>query len=157
MVSWRNNYTISTTSNYNTTRTVEWLFDDVPFVETPNDYEGFVYVIHNPTTERYYIGQKRFWTTRKLPPLKGRKNRRHRRIESDWRNYWGSSEALHQDIELYGTEYFSRNILQLCTSKGELNYVEAKLQFEYDVLFDPHSYNGIINCKIHRSHLSKKG
>ena len=134
---------------------MSWIYQGTFLNEAPEEYEGFVYVIHNFQTKRYYIGQKRFWTVKKLPPLKGRKNRRHKRVETDWRDYWGSSEALQADIDALGQSNFSRTILTLCKTKGDINYEEARLQFQYGVLKDPLAYNGIINCKIHRSHLSK--
>jgi hypothetical protein len=37
--------------------------------------------------------------------------------------------------------------------KGELGYLEAKEQFDRNVLLSEEYYNGIINCKIHRSHV----
>ena len=110
----------------------DWLYQGKPYTETPEEYQGFVYVIHNFSTNRFYIGQKQFWTVKKLPPLKGRVNKRHKRV---------------------GKSQFHRTILRLCKTKGELNYHEARLQFKYEVLLDECSYNGIINCKIHRNHL----
>lgn len=133
-----------------------WLYKSKPYTETPDDYEGFVYLIHNPQTNKFYIGQKRFWSVRKLPPLKGKTRKRTQKKPSDWQNYWSSSEALQQDVQLLGESQFVRTIIKLCRTKGELNYYETKLQFKYDVLLDERSYNGIINCKIHRSHLLKK-
>lgn len=131
----------------------DWIYKGQPFTETPKEYQGFVYVIHNFSTNRFYIGQKQFWTVKKLPPLKGRVNKRHKRVASDWQDYWSSSEALKQDVELLGKSQFTRTILLMCESKGLLNYHETRLQFKYEVLLDERSYNGIINCKIHRNHL----
>lgn len=152
MVSW----TISSIS-YPSSHSASsgWYWQGQTLTEAPQDAYGFVYVIHNPQTARYYIGQKQFWTIKKLPPLKGKVNRRHRKVESDWKDYWGSSDALHQDLDNLGKHCFVRVIVAFASSKGELNYLETKAQFERDVLLDPLSYNGIINCKIHRSHLSK--
>jgi hypothetical protein len=133
-----------------------WLYKGKPLAQAPKEYEGFVYLIHNPSTNKFYIGQKRFWSVRKLPPLKGKTRKRTVKKESDWQDYWSSSEALQQDAALLGKEHFVRTVVKLCRTKGELNYYEAKLQFKYDVLLDERSYNGIINCKIHRSHLPKK-
>lgn len=147
-------WTISGIPN-NSNNSTDWLYEDQPILEAPEDYVGFVYVIHNPSTNRYYIGQKLFWSIKKLPPLKGKVNKRHVRTETDWKEYWGSSEHLHRDLDKLGKAQFTRTILEVASTKGELNYLEAKLQFEYDVLLDPLAYNGIINCKIHRSHLPK--
>jgi hypothetical protein len=45
--------------------------------------------------------------------------------------------------------------LHLCMSKGEMSYLEAKEQFDRDVLLSSEYYNGIINCKIHRNHVKR--
>ena len=132
-----------------------WTYKGEPVTTPPAGVLGFVYEITNSNTGEYYIGQKHMWSVKKLPPLKGKKNKRHRRVESDWQTYWGSSTKLLADIELLGSNQFTRNILQYCNSKGTLNYVEAQMQFERAVLLDSLSYNGIINCKIHRKHLGE--
>tara|TARA_R110001632_G_C11177511_1_gene400416 strand:+ start:295 stop:705 length:411 start_codon:yes stop_codon:yes gene_type:complete len=136
---------------------MSWIYKNTVFTTAPEDCEGFVYVIHNVFTKRYYIGQKRFWSVKKLPPLKGKVNKRHKTVETNWKDYWGSSEALHSALESEGKNRYTRIILRLCATKGDLNYYEAKEQFDRAVLLDPLSFNGIINCKIHRNHLSKKG
>ena len=74
----------------------------------PDEYEGFVYLITNLTNNRKYIGKKlaKFKTSK--PPLKGKKNRRRGYKESDWRDYWGSSDKLQADLEKLGPENFTR-------------------------------------------------
>ena len=61
------------------------------------DYIGFVYKITHIPTGKYYIGKKFFWKILKRPPLKGKKNKRHEKQPSDWKEYWGSSEELLKD------------------------------------------------------------
>ena len=87
-------------------------------------FHGFVYCITNKIDGRKYIGKKFFWRTKKLPPLKGRKNKRHVQVESDWRDYWGSCPALLRDIEALGKENFEREIIQVCDSKFDCAYRE---------------------------------
>jgi hypothetical protein len=111
-------------------------------------YQGFVYKITNKTNNKYYIGKSNFWYIEKKPPLKGRKNKRHVKKETKWRDYWGSSESLRKDIEELGVENFRREILWLCQNKWEMSYFETKEQIDRNVLFDDYSYNGIINCRI---------
>lgn len=125
-----------------------WIYLGEPLTQAPEDSQGFVYIIENTKTNRKYIGQKNFWTTKKLPPLKGKQNRRHRQVETDWQDYWGSSTELSKDIQLLGTQHFYKKILKLCANKTEMNYLEAKLQFDCDVLLSDEYYNGIINCRI---------
>ena len=135
---------------------MSWLYQGSVLELAPDEYQGFVYKITNTTTKGYYIGQKRFWSVKKLAPLKGKKNKRHKTVETDWRNYWGSSVHLQADVDRLGKSQFEREILLLCATKGDLNYYEAKMQFDAGVLLDGLAYNGIINCKIHSKHLSKK-
>lgn len=124
------------------------MYMNKPYTEASEDYEGFVYEITNLANGRKYIGQKRFWTTKRLPPLKGRKNKRIRRTESDWRDYWGSSKELQADILAQGEALFARRILILCANKNQMNYFEAREQFAREVLLDNTYYNGIINCRV---------
>jgi hypothetical protein len=109
---------------------------------------GFVYLITNLKTGRKYLGKKFFWKIKKAPPLKGKKNKRLTRVESDWRNYWGSSAELLEDIKKLGTKYFKREILDYYATRWECAYYEAKYQFYYEVLLKRDYYNGIINCRL---------
>jgi len=121
------------------------------WLHAPNDitpWEGFVYCITDTITGKYYIGKKSFWKRRTLKPLKGKKRKRHTVIESDWKDYWGSSKDLLKDINKYGKKRFERVMISCFETKFEVSYWEAKLQFDRDVLFDKKSYNGIINCRL---------
>jgi hypothetical protein len=55
---------------------------------------GFIYEITNLTNNRKYIGKKQCQSVRKRPPLKGKKNKRHQIVETDWRTYTSSSNEL---------------------------------------------------------------
>ncbi len=118
-------------------------------VETlPDDCEGFVYLITNLTNDKKYVGKKlaRFKVTR--PPLKGKKNKRRSSKESDWKTYWGSSDHLNADVASLGEENFTREILHYCQSRGMPSYLEAKEQFDREVLLSDEYYNGIINVRV---------
>lgn len=118
-------------------------------VETlPDDCEGFVYLITNLTNDKKYVGKKlaRFKVTR--PPLKGKKNKRRSSKESDWKTYWGSSDHLNADVASLGEDNFIREILHYCQSRGMLSYLEAKEQFDREVLLSDEYYNGIINVRV---------
>lgn len=137
-----------------------WYYDGEEFTsEMIGDYTGFVYVITDLSNEKKYVGKKLFQSKRKLPPLKGKTRKRTKIIESDWMNYFGSSEEVKLLVEEKGTNNFKREILHLCNTKGEMSYLEAKEQFDRNVLLSDEYYNGIINCKIHRTHVKnlKKG
>lgn len=112
---------------------------------------AFVYLITNLITERKYIGKKLF-KFKKTTVSKGKKKRSL--IDSDWKDYWSSSDELKKDVISLGEENFSREILHLCANKGTASYLEAKEQFANLVLENPEKwYNGIINCRVHRSHV----
>lgn len=132
-----------------------WTYNDKSFDETPEEYQGFVYLITDLTNNKKYIGKKFFWKPKTLPVTKTRKRRVKTRVESDWRSYYGSSTEVKLLVEKHGAESFKREILKLCKTKGECSYYEAKMQFEYDVLLSDEFYNEFIGCKIHSKHLTK--
>jgi hypothetical protein len=127
----------------------DWIYNGKSFTsDMVGDYYGFVYRITNLINNYTYIGRKYFKTVRKLKPLIGRKNKRHKIKETDWKDYWGSSKNLSKDIDKYGKENFKREIICLCETRGQTNYMEAKIQFDEDVLLNEKNYNGIIAIKI---------
>lgn len=133
-----------------------WLRNDVEFTsDMIGDYVGFVYIITDLTNNKKYVGKKLFESKRTLPPLKGKTRKRKVTKESDWMSYYGSSEELMLLVEANGAESFKREILHLCHSRGEMSYLEAKEQFDRGVLLSNDYYNGIINCKIHKSHVKR--
>lgn len=134
----------------------DWTYKGLTFTsEDIKDYYGFVYRITNLSNNKMYIGKKFFWNKKRLPPLKGRKNKRNKLVESDWKQYYGSSEEVKSLVEETGRENFKREILYLCRSKGECTYIEAKLQFDYNVLLSNDYYNEFIGCKIHSAHIKQ--
>jgi len=133
-----------------------WYYNDRVFDETPEEYQGFVYMITNLSNDKKYVGKKFFWKPKTLPKTKTRKRRVKTRVESDWKSYYGSSVEVKQLVEENGAESFKREILMLCKTKGECSYYEAKKQFEYDVLLNDEFYNEFIGCKIHSKHLGVK-
>jgi hypothetical protein len=134
----------------------DWIYQGMPF--TPDepftydkygdDWYGFVYCITNRATNKKYIGKKFFWKSKTLPITKTRKRRKRTLVESDWRTYYGSSTHLNEDVNSMGSDFFYREIIHLCKTKGECAYMEAKEQFDRDVLLTDEYYNGIINCRI---------
>jgi hypothetical protein len=126
-----------------------WLYNNSPF-EDSGDWYGFIYEITNNATGKKYIGRK-YFSTAKTKQVKGKKKRI--RVESDWRDYWGSNKTLQADIEELGKENFTRKILMLCTTRGNTNYWEAKFQFDNNVLIDDNYYNDWIMIKTHRKHI----
>jgi hypothetical protein len=114
----------------------------------PEDAFGFIYEIVNTINGKKYIGKKQMKRKIRRLPLKGKKRKRVDYVDSDWKTYTGSSDALNIDIAANGKDKFVFKILKFCNSKFELSYFEAKMQFEKDVLLSEDYYNGIINCRI---------
>ena len=128
-----------------------WYYNNEPFTSgNIGEYIGFVYLITD-TNGKKYVGKKLFISKRRAPPLKGKTRKRTIIKESDWKTYYGSSDEVKTLIE--SGETFSREILHLCKSKGELSYMELKEQVERKVLLRKDYYNGIIQVKIHSSHV----
>ena len=126
-----------------------WTYNGVPFEsEDINEYYGFIYRITNTVNGHDYDGRKYFKTIKKRPPLKGKKNKRRETVETDWKDYWGSSARLVEDMARLGKDKFTREIIHLCKSRGETNYMEAYYQFKEGVLLKENNYNGIIQIKL---------
>jgi len=126
-----------------------WFYKGQPYEEADDQYVGFVYLVTDLSNDKMYVGKKTLWSIRKLPPLKGQKRKRTKKVESDWKSYFGSSEEVKLLVEQHGEERFKREILRLCKSKGEMSYIEAKEQFDRNVLFDDRYYNEFIGLKCH--------
>lgn len=133
-----------------------WMFNnEILESEHITDYIGMVYLIINKESGRQYVGKKFFWSTKKLPPLKGQKRKRTKKVESDWKSYYGSSNELKEDIDNIGKDKFERHVLHLCKTKTQCSYYELKEQVDREVLFTEEYYNGFIGVKINGKFLEK--
>lgn len=128
-----------------------WLYENNEFEIIPENIVGYVYLITNTLTGKQYVGKKLF-TAARTKQVKGKRKRY--RVESDWRDYYGSNKELLTDVATFGRKHFRREILHLCKSKGTCSYLEAREQFGRGVLEHPDKfYNEWISAKIHRKHL----
>ena len=127
---------------------MQWTYQGKIVEELPEDCEAFVYLITNTTNDRKYVGKKLAKFKKTRPPLKGRINKRRSKVETDWRDYWGSSDQLQEDVNQIGEDKFTREILYYCPSRGVASYLEAREQFERRVLEKDEYYNGIINVRV---------
>ena len=132
-----------------------WTYKNKEVTEIPPEFIGFVYLITNTTNNRKYIGKKLTQFKRSRKPLKGRTNKRRYTVESDWKDYYGSSDELSADVELLGKDKFKREILYWCSSKSELSYIEAREQFTHKVLESTQWYNGHIRVRVHQKGILK--
>ncbi len=139
-----------------------WTYQNQTVDQLPEDCVGFVYLITNTTNGRMYIGKKlaKFSkTTQKTVKLKNgnkRKKKIRTKVDSDWRDYYGSSPELTKDVEQIGKHNFTREILYYCKSKAECSYIEAREQFSRRVLESADYYNGHIQVRVHGSHIKNK-
>lgn len=117
------------------------------------DWVGFVYLLTDNENDKKYIGKKSFWRKITRPPLKGKKRKRRSIAESDWKDYYGSSEEVGAIVEEFGGDRFTREILHLCHSRGEMSYLELKEQVDRKALLREDYYNRIIQCRIHANHI----
>ena len=135
---------------------MNWTYKGTEVIAMPKGVVGFVYEITNTTNNRKYIGKKLAKFKKSRPPLKGRKNKRRYNVDSDWKEYYGSSEELIADVKKLGNDKFTREILFYCNSKAELSYIEAREQFARKVLESDDYYNGHIRVRVHGKGILKK-
>ena len=133
-----------------------WKFQGKTIETLPEDCEGFVYLITNTTNGKMYVGKKLAKFKKTRPPLKGRINKRRSKVESDWKDYWGSNDHLLEDVAQLGKNKFTRQILYICNSRGAMSYLEAREQFERRVLESDEYYNGIINVRVGGSRILRE-
>lgn len=141
---------------------MSWYYQENAIEQLPDDCVGYVYCITNLTSGRKYIGKKlaKFSkTSYKTVTLKNgtkKKKKIKSKIDSDWREYWSSSDELKRDVEALGTENFKREILYYCKSKAECSYLEAREQFDRRVLETADYYNGHVQVRVHKNHINGK-
>lgn len=135
---------------------MEWLYNDKPFTSPEPTDVGFVYLIVNNLSGKKYIGKKLFWQSKTITIRRKTKTVKRKvkktKIESDWKEYWSSSLDLQKDVEELGAQNFSRFIIHLCKTKGEMGYLEAKEQFAHAVLEYPDLwYNRYVGCRVNHT------
>ena len=134
---------------------MSWFYKNKEVLDIPEGMIGFVYIITNLSNDRKYIGKKLTQFKRSKKPLKGRTNKRRYTVESDWQDYYGSSDELSADVQLLGKDKFKREILFWCANKSELSYIEAREQFTHKVLESKQWYNGHIRVRVHQKGILK--
>jgi hypothetical protein len=132
-----------------------WHYNDSQFEPgelDPKKLYGFVYLITNLTNDRKYVGKKLFF-------FKGfktvKKKKKRILVQSDWKTYYGSSNALQKDLDECGKDNFRRDILHLCASKSECSYLEMKEQIERQAILLDEYYNDQIRVRVTRVQLTK--
>jgi len=128
-----------------------WLYNGHELTdEDVKGHYGFIYEIECLENSKLYLGRK-YFTKAGTKQVKGKK--RKTRKESDWKDYYGSSPRMLEDVEKFGKDKFVRRIVRLCKTRGETNYWEAKLQFANEVLESDKYYNDNILVKFTRRNI----
>ncbi len=117
------------------------------------DNIGYVYLITHNSTGRKYIGKKLF-TKAGYRQINGKKKKV--RKPSDWLDYWGSNTELQEEVKLKGEDAFTREVLHLCKTRSECNYLETYEIFNRHALLSDGYYNSWVTCKIHKTHVLGK-
>ncbi len=89
----------------------------------PYDAEGFVYLIHEKSTGKGYVGKKSYWNY-----SKGKRVR-----QSNWKTYASSGVDTAQKVS-DNPEEFEYTILAEAPDKSALNYLEVMWQIKLEVL-----------------------
>lgn len=117
---------------------------------------GFVYRITNLITGKIYIGRKQILSRTKKPLAKrdqstDKRKKKYTYVikETNWREYYGSSESLLKDIRELGAECFRRDMIELAYTKKYLTWAEIEHQIKNDVL-RVDSYNDNVMGRYYR-------
>ena len=145
---------------------MEWLYNNNTINninDLPIDTFGFVYIITNTISGKQYVGKKQILSNTRVPLTNNDINTWKETInkgkcpkkklvskESKWKDYYGSSTELKQDIKIIGKDKFKREIIHICFSKRDLTYYETKYLFTYSVLESNMFYNKNILCKFYK-------
>jgi hypothetical protein len=131
--------------------------------QIPETAIGFIYLITRLSDGKIYVGRKMLNSNRKVRLTKKEKllpeNKRKtfKRVikETDWKDYWGSSKELLEDIKILGKESFKREILVFTESKTNTSFYEMYFQMKYDVLFSNSYNNHIANTKFFKGKINE--
>ncbi len=136
-----------------------WIYNYIEFTEDmiPEGAVGFIYemtaVIDNESVR--YIGKKNFYADvktklgKKETPTDKRLKTYKRVRRASYKNYYSSNDVLkkaHKDGVI-----IRREILEICYSKTDLTYQEARYLFCNDVLTDNRYLNSNILGKFYRT------
>ncbi|GAN84047.1 hypothetical protein [Novacetimonas hansenii] len=137
---------------------MEWILPNGLTYEDVLNYVGFVYIITNKINNKKYIGKKVVYFKRKKK-IKGKT--KTVTYESDWKQYYGSSDDLKIDIKHYGIQNFERKIISLHKNRSSMNYAEIEQQVKNNVLLEKDEqgnllyYNRNILNKYYRNNIGK--
>lgn len=116
-----------------------WKFNGVDVCNVPtvgsDNAVGFTYIM-TLQNGMYYIGKKFFY---------GKSGK-----ESNWKNYYSSSNFIKDYIKVNGKKCVSRDIISYHFSKWSVDFAEMEMQFIYSALKDAMSINDNIAGRYFR-------
>ena len=121
--------------------------DWIGIPENIEDWLGFVYLVTAPSGKKY-VGKKLFWSSTKKKPLKGNKNNRLGKKESDWKKYFGSSNELKKELAETKGVGWTREIIHLWKGKCWGAFAEMKVQLALNAFVREDFYNKMINVRL---------
>lgn len=134
--------------------TVNWTYNNKEVTEPPEGYEGFVYIIHNLTNKKFYIGRKSFYSyskkkltaKEKLLPENKRKTFKITKTNTSWQKYTGSCKELNEHIK--NGDVIKKEIIRFCRLRKHLTAWELKEIICSDCLQREDCYNNNVLGKI---------
>ena len=110
---------------------------------------GGIYLMTDLTSGCFYVGRKQFW--KKRYGIKGCKTalaapgspkwKAHCWVQTDWKNYGGSSNSWTAYVFENPDHEYERRFIAMCPTKGALNLAEAYAITSFRGLTDPRCFN----------------
>lgn len=136
-----------------------WIYNGEPVEKFEEGVQGFVYILECLVTGKKYIGKKNAVTfktsVKTITQKNGIKKKKKTKIpiDSDWRDYYGSSAEFVKHVETVGRINIRRTILYICLSKSEMSYYEAYEQFIRNALLSEEYVNSWIMVRVRKDNL----
>ena len=137
-----------------------WIYEDKILLQEdiPKNSIAFLYLITHKENGKWYIGRKNLFrnTTKMFKSKTGVSKKKKIQIDSDWKDYWSSSDYLKSIVEFEGEDKFNREILLFVETASATIYGEEALLYMTGAMFDPLCINGHIRTKIMKKWFEKK-
>jgi hypothetical protein len=139
---------------------MSWIFNGKQLDENdiPENSIAFLYKITHDNSGRWYIGRKNLHkkVTKNIKSKSGLIKKKTLLVQSDWKDYWSSSDYLKELVAEKGKDEFTREILIFVETASATIYGEEALLYMTGSMFDPLCINGHIRTKIMRKWFEKK-
>lgn len=137
-----------------------WYYEGKPLQDEdiPEKAIAFLYIITHVETGRWYIGRKNIFrkVTKNVKRKNGTIKKQRSLVQSDWKDYWSSSDYLKEMVKELGEDKFKREIMIFVETAAATIYSEESLLYMTGSMFDPLCINGHIRTKIMRKWFDNK-